>query len=360
MITKFVWTILRLVALVGLVLGVVQIPLSPAQPRTGRRVRTARRANVEAKVNLAKRRGWFVVISENWADALDPIVRKWIEQGYQRRPSLIDMLFNVQSSSRAYEEASSIGAVGIDSWNQWENAGAVAQADFDQGYKKTYTHREYPLELQIQRKFLDDNNFRAITDPSLRLGDSAALKREVDAASVFNNAFSGSFLGADGVALCSDSHPYGPQKTGSTQDNNFALALTKDNVASVREAMMAFTDDNGNKVAVTPTMILVPPTLEDEAIEITQSLLDPNTANNTVNPQAGRFQVVTWHYLTDTNAWFMIDPMLGKMSLDWFNRQPLTVTPKVEDKTLVATWIAYMRYSFGWSDWRWIAGSNPS
>jgi phage major head subunit gpT-like protein len=301
-----------------------------------------------------------MIISENWADALDPIVRKWFEQGYQRRPSLIETLFNVQGSSRAYEEVSGIGAVGIDAWNQWENAGAVGQADFDQSYKKTYTHREYPLELQISRKFLDDNNFRAITDPALRLGDSAALKREVDGASVFNNAFSGSFLGADGVALCSDSHPYNPSKTGTVQDNNFALALTKDNVATIREAMMAFTDDNGNKVAVTPDTILVPPGLEDEGLEITKSLLDPNTANNTINPQAGRFSVLTWHYLTDTNAWFMIDSNLMRMSLDWFNRVPLGINPKVEDKTLVATWVAYMRYSFGWSDWRWVCGSNPS
>lgn len=353
------WNVLRLIALAGLMLGVVQIPLAPA-PRSNRRVKTARRSGAAAAVDLTKRRGWFIIISENWADAVDPIVRKWLEQGYQRRPSLIETLFNVQTSSREYEEASSIGAVGIDAWSMYESSGKVGGADFDQGYKKTYTHREYPLELSIKRKFLDDNNFKAITDASLRMGDSAALKREVDAASVFNNAFSGSYLGADGVALCSDSHPLSPKKAGTVQDNNFALALTKDNVATIREAMMAYTDDNTNKVAVTPTVLLVPPTLEDEALEITKSLLDPNTANNTINPQAGRFSVITWHYLTDTNAWFMIDPVLGKMSLDWFDRTPLSIKPKVEDKTIQATWIAYMRYSFGWSDWRWIAGSNPS
>lgn len=323
-------------------------------------MRAARRAGAEASVDLSKKRDWHIIISENWSDAVDPIVRKWFEQGYSRRPSMIDMLFNVQGSAREYEQASSIGAVGIDGWDMYEQAGAVAQADFDQGYKKTYTHREYPLEIQVKRKFLDDNNVRAITDMSMRIGDSAALKRETDAASVFNNAFSASYLGADGVALCSNSHPYSPKKSGTTQDNNFALALTKDNVKAIREAMMAFTDDNGNKVAVTPNVLLVPPVLEDEALEITRSVLDPDSANNTINPQAGRFSVLTWHYLTDSNAWFMIDSSLMKLSLDWFNRVPLNITPKVEDKTIQATWIAYMRYSFGWSDWRWIAGSNPS
>lgn len=303
-----------------------------------------------------------MLISENWADALDPIVRDRFMSGFGRRPSLIDTLFGVSGSSQAQERSAGVGAIGIDMWEQFENTNNVAQADFDRGYKTTFTPKEFSVELQIRRKLLEDSNWEEIRNPAMALGDSAKLKREVDAASVFNNAFTASapYLGADGVALCSDSHPNGPDNTGTTQDNNFALALTKDNVKTIREAMMAFTDDKGSKVAVTPSVLLVPPGLEDEAIEITKSLLDPNSANNTVNPQAGRFSVLTWHYLTDSNAWFMIDPMLAKMNLRWFNRVPLSISPKVEDKTLVATWIAYMRYSYGWSDWRWVAGSNPS
>lgn len=301
-----------------------------------------------------------MLISENWADALDPIVRKWFQQGFARRTSLLPMLFNVQGSQRAYEQTSGVGAVGIDAWENFENTGTVSEVDFDQGYKTTFTHKEYPLKMGIRRKLLEDNNFAEIMNIPTKLGDSAALKREVDAASVFNNAFSTSFLGADGVPLVDDSHPYSPMKTGTTQDNEFTLALTKDNVGTIREAMMAFTDDNGNKVAVMPNMLLVPPALEDEALVIARSLNDPTNANNAINPQAGRWMVQPWHYLTDSNAWFMIDSMLMKMSLEWFDRVPLGINPMVEDKTISAHWIAYMRYSFGWSDWRWIAGSNPS
>lgn len=301
-----------------------------------------------------------MLISENWADALDPIVRKWFEQGYARRPQLLAALFNVQTSQRAYEEVSGVGAVGIDAWENYEMTGVVSEVDFDQGYKSTFTHKEYPLKIGIKSKLLADNNFAEIMNIPTKLGDSAALKREVDAASVFNNAFSDTFAGADSVGLCSDAHPYSPTKTGSTQDNEFTLALTKDNVGAIREAMMAFTDDNGNKVAVTPNLLLVPPALEDEALVIARSLNDPTSANNAINPQAGRWQVQPWHFLTDANAWFMIDQALMKMALEWFDRVPLGINPMVEDKTIEAHWIAYMRYSFGWSDWRWVAGSNPS
>lgn len=301
-----------------------------------------------------------MLLSANWADALDPIVRDKFFLGMNRRAAVAPSLFNVQSSQRAYEQASGIGAVGIDMWNQWENAGKVGKADFDQGYKTTYTHREYPLEVEIKRKLLDDNMWNEVFNIPARIGDSMSLKREVDAASVFNNAFSASFLGADAVALCSDSHPYSPQKTGSTQDNNFTLALNLANVRTIREAMMAFVDDNGNKQGVTPDMLLVPPGLEDDAIAIAQSALDPTNATNAVNPQAGRWQIKVWHYLTDSNAWFMIDSSLMKQSLEWYDRVAPGINPKAGDTTLVATWIAYMRYSYGWNDWRWVAGSNPS
>ena len=48
-----------------------------------------------------------------WADALDPIVRKWFDLGFNRRTPLLPELFNVQGSTRAYEEISGIGAIGI-------------------------------------------------------------------------------------------------------------------------------------------------------------------------------------------------------------------------------------------------------
>jgi len=303
----------------------------------------------------------MAIISASWADALDPIIHHWFEQGVNRRTSLIPMLYNVQNSMRAYEEVSSVGAIGTEAWDTYRLSGQVGNVDFDQGYKKTYTHEEYVVELEIERKFLDDNNYRQITDPALRLGDSAAVKREVDAASVFNNAFTASapYLGSDAVALCSASHPKSPQKA-DVQTNTFALALTKDNVATVREAMMAFTDDAENIVAVTPNMLLVPPELEDEAMVIAGSLLDPGSANNAINPHSNRFTVLTWHYLTDNNAWFMIDTNMMKMGLDWFNRDPLTLVYEGMYKQVRASWTARMRYVWGFSDWRWVAGSNPS
>jgi len=46
-------------------------------------------------------------------------------------------------------------------------------------------------------------------------------------------------------------------------------------------------------------------------------------------------------------------------SLKWYERTPLEIT--VADQTATeAVYEAYMRYSYGWDDWRWIYGHNVS
>lgn len=302
----------------------------------------------------------MTMISESWAYALDPAIRGTWSLAMSRRESRRAALFNVQPSTMATEEMFGVGALGVDAWDNYEKANAVSIAKIDQNYKKIFTHSEKLLKVHIERKLYDDNQFPQIFQMGTVVGDSMGLKREMDGASVFNNAFSASYTGADGVSLCNDSHPFSPVKTDKTQDNSYALSLTKTNVATVREAMMAFTDDNENKVGVTPDLLLVPPALEDEGLVIVRSLNDPDSANNAVNPQAGRFEVWPWHYLTDSNAWFMIDRTLMNQSLFWFDR----VDPYLKYQGLidevVAEWIAYMRYSYGWTNWQWVAGSNPS
>lgn len=295
------------------------------------------------------------LIKEGWADALEPGIREWFFLGAQRRQALAPRLFDFMTSQKNAEHMRGVGSIAPDAWEEFDTTGKPASVAYDQGYKKTFTHRTYLVELPIKKELIEDNLYTEVIDAASQLGDSAMLKREVDAASVFNNAASASYLGADGVALASDSHPNGPDSSG-TQDNNFAAtALTKANVAVVREAMMAFKDDKGSLVAVTPNTLLVPPALEDEAIEIAKSMNDPTSGNNTINPQFGRFEVVAWHYLTSATTWFMIDSVLMKQSLKWFDRVPLSIYLKQADTSVYATYMARMRYSFGWRDWRWVA-----
>ena len=303
----------------------------------------------------------MAMISAAWANAIDPAIKKWFDVGFNGVPKVGPLLYTVQGSSLPTEQVFGTGSIGIDMWDNYEVSGVASKADWNQLYKTTFEHREYPLEVPIQRKLFDDNQLPGIFNMAKKIGSSAAQKREIDAVSTFNNAFTaGDFVGPDGVALCSDSHPQSPHNTGDTQDNSVALAVTDTNVGLMRQQMMAFTDDKNILVGARGDLLLVPPELEDQMIKAVMSVKEPLTANNADNPQAGRYRILPWLELTDSNAFFMIDTTLMRQSLMWFDRVPLSIVPKVEDKTLAATWIAYMRYSFGFSDWRWIIGSNAS
>lgn len=292
--------------------------------------------------------------SENFAEALLPAIYNFFNIGLNMRPSLIPSLYSVRQSQRSKEEHVGLGGAGTEAWDVYNMTGQVGEIDYDQTYTSTFTHVTYPARLNIQREWLEDVQYTMVSDYARKVGISAGQKREKDAASVFNNAFSSSFTGPDSVSLCNASHPANPNKSG-TQSNTGTSALTKANVSTTRQAMMAYEDDSGNLLGVTPNILLVPPELEDTALETVRSVLDPTSANNTINPQAGRFQVVPWHYLTDANNWFMIDSVWMMESLIWYDRVNLEFIDVREDAVNIQV-DARMRYSYGWTDWRWIYG----
>ena len=297
------------------------------------------------------------IVSEQWAELLEPGLRSIFE--VQREAlaasSVIPALFNVTPSSKSAEH--DLGAGGLSDFEEYK--GAIEYDKPDQGYKTTYTHVEYVKGIAVERKLVADDQYNVINRRPRQLAIAAMRTREKHAASVFNNAFSGSFLGGDAVALCSASHPYSPQNA-TVQSNTGTTALSYSSVISTRKLMRAFVDDRGELITVNPDTILVPPELEDTAWEIINTIQKPGTADNDANFVRSKVnRVVAWDYLTDANNWFLADSMLASLYLNWFDREDLELAfDPTSDYSLVAKWRAYMRYSYGWSDYRWVYGHN--
>jgi hypothetical protein len=307
--------------------------------------------------------------SSNWSELLTPQLTEAFYVGFTdsgRRASMIPNLYRIENSERAFEEHIGVGQFSSAGWS-FEKTGRVQYDERNKGFLKRYTHAEFAKGFVVTRKLIDDNLTSIALDDATDLGDAAFRKREKSGAALFNNAFLSSgvdddgfaIVGPDGVALVSDSHPRN-QSDSATQDNNYALSLTRDNVRTIRTAMMQTKDDTGDLLNVMPDTLLVPPELEDDALIIIRSALDPTTAFNAINPQAGRFNVMSWHYLTDANAWFMTDSARQKRDLIWYERIPVEFGAEEDFDTFQKKFRAYMRYSRGYRDWRWIAGSNPS
>ncbi len=298
-------------------------------------------------------------IAANWAELLTPQTTEAFYTGFTdsgRRTSMIDSIFRMETSQRAFEEHIGVGQFAASGW-EFEQTGRVEYDDRNKGYAKRFTHVEFAKGFIVQRKLIDDNLTSIVFDNANELGDAAFRKREKSAAAIFNNAFTDSgtdaegfaIAGPDGVGLASTAHPYSPVDTS-----------TQSNVRTTRQLQMATVDDRGDKLNLMPDTILVPPELEDDALVVMRSALDPTSANNAFNPQAGRFNVMVWHYLTDSNAWFLIDSARMKRDLIWYERIPVEFGREEDFDTFQTKFRAYMRYSRGFRDYRWLYGQNPS
>ena len=44
--------------------------------------------------------------------------------------------------------------------------------------------------------------------------------------------------------------------------------------------------------------------------------------------------------------------------LEWYDRIPLEFGQETSFDTFIAKFRAYMRYGYGWNDWKWLFGHN--
>ena len=304
------------------------------------------------------------MISEQWARFVLPILRKEWDQSMNAVASPLLGLMGVQSSNSSVEYSQGVGTFGlVPEYNSAtaEANGAVIQYDsFSPLYEATFTHKEYAKGTSIERKLVDDNRTGQIARKAQILGHSFGTTRAVHSSGILNNAFA-TVTGPDAVYLCSASHPTNENDTTAISN----LGTTALSYAAVVNTLIAGTDmddDRGYPMPSVYNVLYVPTALQAKAFEVINAIGKPGTADNDANflAQAG-LRVVVDPYLTDANNWFMIDTAQASMHALWFNRvnPELAIDPS-GDFNLVAKFRGYMRYSFGWDDFRWIYGHNVS
>lgn len=285
---------------------------------------------------------------------LIPMIYHHFDLGQQMLPVMRAELYNVLPSGFAFEKGTGIGGMSPDAWDQYKTSGTKGRLSMSQLYTQVYTHEEYPVEVVVERKLLDDDQYGMIQSYIQRVGVSGETKMEIDAFSLLNSAFSGKTW-SDGKALCVTDHPVSPDAASGTLSNKGTSPLDEAAVSDTRVKMMRQKDDKGNELGIVPDELWVPPELEDTAIKIAKSVQESGTANNAVNPQNGRWTVKVAQRLTDTNNWFMASSVWRRQVVKWYNRQRIEVL-RTRLTTTEVVYEVKMRYSFGVDDWRWIYG----
>jgi phage major head subunit gpT-like protein len=296
-----------------------------------------------------------IIASEQFAYLLDPGLRKIFMDEFGMPGDMVSQLYSQEKSNKAVEYDLGIGGMG----DLEEFTGTIPYGDFRQQYRVSYSHREWVKGIKIERKLVDDDLYNVINARPRQLAVIARRTREKHGASLFNNAFNTSvFAGGDALSLCNTAHTY--VGTSTTVGNSGTTALSATAMEATRLLGMALTDETDNLMDVVYDTLLVPPNLEETAWQIIKTDKQVDSANNNANFNMGRYKLLVWNRLTDTNNWFMIDSKYMKLFLKWFNRIPVEFNKDKDFDTYVAKWSVYTRYSYGFSDWRWIYGHNVS
>jgi len=302
------------------------------------------------------------MISEQWPRFVLPIIRKEWDQSMNAVNSPMLSIMGVESSQSSVEYSQGVGTTGlVPEYNSStaEGPGAAIQYDsFSPLYEATFTHKEYAKGVAIERKLWDDNRTGQIKRKAQSLGHSFGTTRAYHASSILNNAFA-TVTGPDAVYLCSASHK--TNINDSTAISNLGTsALSYAAVVATLLAGANLKDDRSMPMPSIFDILYVPTALEATAYEIINAMQKPGSADFNGNFVGSKgLKVVVDPYLTDANNWFMIDSAQAKMHALWFNRvNPEITMDPASDFNLEAKYRGYMRYSFGWDDFRWIYGQN--
>ena len=177
---------------------------------------------------------------------LEPGLNALFGLEYKRYENEHEQIFDKETSDRAFEEEVMLSGFG--------NAAVKAEGSgvsYDQAqetFTARYTHNTIALAFAITEEAIEDNLYdRLASRYTKALARSMANTKQVYAANVLNNAFNTTYLGGDGVALCSTSHP----TLAGTFSNTLATAADL-NETSLEQALIdiaAFTDERGLKIA---------------------------------------------------------------------------------------------------------------
>ena len=265
----------------------------------------------------------------------------------------------MKTSSDSYMET----ALQLDSFARAEvkqEGAAVTVSGISQGYGRMTLHKTYQKACSISMEAEQDGKLMKVADkiPAL-FARSLVYAKETVAAALFNNATSSSapYVGADGVALLSASHP---AKQGGTLSNLSSSDLTELALENACIAMDRWIDNAGELMSAKPKALLLPPEQKFAITRLVDSQLRSGTAENDLNAftKLGVFpSVMTWSYITDTNSWFILTDQEGLVQ---YERMAPTNSYHLDENTKDHVYDILARFSFDHYDPRAVYGSLGS
>jgi len=269
-------------------------------------------------------------------------------------------IYETETSERSFEEETKLSGF---SAAPVKNEGSAIQYDNAQeAWTARYTHETIAMGFSITEEAVEDNLYDSLSSRYTKaLARGMAYTKQVKAAAILNNGFSGGPTYGDGQVLFSTAHPL---VSGGTNSNTPSTPADL-NETSLENAVIqiaAWTDERGLLIAAKPKKLVVPPSLMFVATRLLETELRVGTNDNDINALKNNGSIpegyTVNHFLTDTNAWFLLTDVPN--GLKHFVRTPMSTGMDGDFDTGNVRYKARERYSFGVSDPLGIFGSPGS
>jgi len=266
-------------------------------------------------------------------------------------------IFETESSERSFEEETKLSGFGA---APVKNEGsAIAYDNAQEAWTARYNHETISMGFSVTEEAIEDNLYDSLSSRYTKsLARAMAYTKQVKAAAILNNAFDPAVTYGDGVELCATNHPL---VSGGTNSNEPATGadLNETSLEAAIIQIAGWTDERGLLIAAKPRKLVVPPDLQFVATRLLETELRTATADNDINAMRSMGSIpegyTVNHYLTDTNAWFLLTDVPN--GLKHFVRTPMQTSMDADFDTGNSRYKARERYSFGVSDPLGIFGS---
>ena len=290
-----------------------------------------------------------------FAKMLEPGLNTLFGLEYDSYPAEYEAVFESNTSQKAFEEDALLTGFGAAPTK--DEGAAVSYDSASQQWTARYQHETIALAFSITEEAEEDGLYGSIAARYTKaLARSMSTTKEIKAANVLNNATS--TAGGDGVSLLSTSHP----TQNGNQSNTLATAadLSETSLESILIQIADMKDDRGLRIAAQGTKLIIPTAYTFVAERLLESQLRTGTSDNDINAiRAGGYLPQGYHImrrLTDSDQFFIQTDVPDGLKM--YQRSPLKKGVEGDFETGNVRYKVRERYSFGFTDWRGIFGTE--
>ena len=269
---------------------------------------------------------------------------------YNRYPEEHKEIFETENSERYFEEETKLS--GFNAAPVKAEGAAMSYDNAQEAWTARYNHETIVLGFSLTEEAIEDNLYDSLSARYTKaLARAMAYTKQVKAAAILNQGFTGGPTYGDGKVLFATDHPLISGGVNSNRPTTGA-DLNETSLEAAVIQIAGWTDERGLLIAAKPRKLIVPPALQFVATRLLETAQRPGTTDNDVNALKNNGSIpegyTVNHWLTDTNAWFLMTDVPN--GLKHFVRTPMQNSMDTDFDTGNARYKARERYSFGVSD----------